>query len=248
LSAVKSYFDPMTRPMPALRPPRSRFMNTFRGRIRRLAGVFALLPLALLLAGAGQMAPNRLIEYGKAERQALNAISEYLNTVHTLKGRFLQIGPSGKVDEGDFYMQRPGRVRFEYRPPNPTLVISDGSAMAVTNLKLNTVDRYPLSMTPLDFLLSDKIDLAKSGQVLSVEIEPGIITLKARTSKNRHVSNISFVFAAPVIELRQWTVIDDQNLPTTVVLNGLVAGAPLPPELFVLPKKTDRRAKTPPHE
>jgi outer membrane lipoprotein-sorting protein len=101
------------------------------------------------------------------------------------------------------------------------------------------VDTYPLSGSPLEMLLSDKVSLRRSNAVLAVVIEPGLITVKARTGQNRNSANLNLTFAAPAIELRQWTVTDAQGGVTTVVLSGVERAADLPADLFVLPKKSD---------
>jgi outer membrane lipoprotein-sorting protein len=206
---------------------------------RDFLGCILALPAALALGGAGQMAPVRRISFPKAEREALDRISAYLNAQRSLKGEFLQLGPQGQVDRGTIYLKRPGRVRFEYRPPNPILIVADGRSVAVANSRLKTVDRYPLSATPLEVLLGDNVDLRHTNSVLAVEMAPGSVTVKARTSQNRHVSNISFVFSDPGIELRQWTVIDDQGLSTTVSLSHVEPGAAVAETPFVPPQKTD---------
>ena len=210
---------------------------TRKDALRRISGFLLCLPLGIGLGGAGQTAPARRVIFTKVEGDTLDRISEYLNSVRTLKGKFTQLGPQGQLDQGTFYLQRPGRVRFEYNPPNAVLVVSDGGTIAVANRKLGTVDRYPLSQTPFGFFLADKIDLRHSPAVLAVEAEPGSITVRARTDRVRYRSDVGFVFSAPGIELRQWTVTDAQGLNTTVSLSGLEQGAPLAADLFVLPKK-----------
>ncbi len=113
-------------------------------------------------------------------------------------------------------------------------MVSDGRTVAVFNSKMKTVDRYPLSETPLDLLLGDKIDLVHNSAILSVQHNPGTIVVEARTAKNRVKPNIIITFSDSPLELRQWTVIDDQGLPTTVAMRNLVAGAAVSEALFVL--------------
>ena len=202
--------------------------------MRRLASLVLCAILLAGLSGAGQPAPPRLIEFSDADRAALDQVSAYLNSIRTLQGEFVQIGPEGQIDQGRFYLQKPGRIRFEYLPPNPTLIVADGHSVAVANKKLKTVDRYPLSATPLDLILADKIDLRHNDAILSVQHQPGSIIIDARTSRNRSRANISMAFSEPQLELRQWTVVDDQGLQTTVALRSLEQGIELAPWLFVL--------------
>jgi outer membrane lipoprotein-sorting protein len=128
-------------------------------------------------------------------------------------------------------------MRFEYNPPSPTLIVSDGHTVAVANKRLNTVDRYPLADTPLGLILNNTIDLRHDSRLVSVVHDQGAIVLGLRTSDNRTKANIALVFSEPEYELRQWTVVDNQGLSTTVALRALVPGTPLAPSLFILPDK-----------
>lgn len=198
------------------------------------------------LGGAGQQTPARKIFHTKEEIAALNKISAYLDSIRTLKGGFIQVGPQGQVDQGTFYLQRPGKIRFEYRPPSPVLVVSDGSSVAVANRRLGTVDRYALAQTPFRFFLSDKTDLAHSDAVLGIEIHAGTATVRARTDRVRFKSDVAFLFSWPEPELRQWTVTDAQGLTTTVSLTAVMPGAKTDAAMFVLPKPTSPASPTKP--
>ena len=96
------------------------------------------------------------------------------------------------------------------------------------------MDRYPLSATPLDLILADGIDLQHNSAILAVKREAGVLIIEARTSTNRTRANIALAFADPVLELRQWTVVDDQGLQTQVALRDLEAGPVLDPALFII--------------
>ncbi|HVE04419.1 MAG TPA: outer-membrane lipoprotein carrier protein LolA [Rhizomicrobium sp.] len=201
--------------------------------------VFALLVLlaAPMLTGASHPAPPHRPALDDADRATLDAISARLNELATVKGEFTQINPDGSTSEGTFFISKPGKMRFEYKPPTPTLIVADGKTVAVANTKLNTVDRYPLSETPLGLVLGNEVDLKNDTAVVDVEHQQGSIVVGARTNANMSRANISLVFSDPGYELRQWTVIDNQGLTTTVALRDLVAGAPLSPSLFLLPDR-----------
>jgi outer membrane lipoprotein-sorting protein len=206
-------------------------------RMRRF--IFALLVLltAPVLMGASHPAPPHRPALDDADRTVLDAISAHLNELATVKGEFMQINPDGSTSEGIFFISKPGKMRFEYKPPTPTLIVADGRTVAIANTKLNTVDRYPLSETPLGLVLSTDVDLKNDTALVSIERQQGTIVIGARTNANISRANISLVFSDPGYELRQWTVIDNQGLTTTVALRDLVAGAALPPSLFVLPDR-----------
>ena len=112
-------------------------------------------------------------------------------------------------------------------------MVSDGIDVAVFNKKLNTTDRYPLSTTPLNLLLSDHVNLKGSAYVIGIDHKPGVIVVHARSNDRRVTGNIAIVFSDPDFELKQWTVVDAQGLATTVALHNVQTGITLQPELFL---------------
>ena len=211
--------------------------------MRRLCLCLAAALSVALLGGAGQQAPQRLYRaYSDQEKADLDKISAYLNAIHSLKASFVQIGPEGGVDQGEVMIQKPGQIRFSYRAPSPVLIVATGGSVYVKNARLNTVDRYGLSDTPLGLLLNDRVDLKTNKAVMGVSEQNGAIILRARSSANRNDSNITLVFSLPGIELRQWTVRDNQGGNTTVALQSLETGVSLDPALFTVPVKTARQS------
>jgi outer membrane lipoprotein-sorting protein len=212
--------------------------------MRRLVPLLAAALCAVLLGGAGQPAPQRLYQaYSDQEKADLDKVSAYLNAFHSLKADFVQIGPDGGVDQGQLVIRKPGQIRFEYRPPSPILIVATGGSVYVKNGRLNTVDRYDLSDTPLGLLLGERVDLKTNKAVIGVAEQNGAIVVHARTSANRNNSNITLVFATPGIELRQWTVRDDQGGNTTVALQSLQAGPSLDAALFAVPEKAIKQSR-----
>jgi outer membrane lipoprotein-sorting protein len=207
--------------------------------VKLAAALFAM----IALTGAGQQAPQRLYQsFSDQQKAELDRISAYLNGSHTLRAGFLQIGPDGQSVDGMVFIQKPGQIRFEYRPPSPVLIVATGGAVYVKNIKLNTVDNYDLSDTPLGLLLNDNVDLAHNRGVLDVEERQGEIVVRARTTTNRNNSNIAMVFSAPGLELRQWTVKDNQGGITTVALQNPQVNAPIDPAAFTVPVRSPRKA------
>jgi outer membrane lipoprotein-sorting protein len=211
--------------------------------MRRLHLCLAAVLSVALLGGAGQPAPQRLHPaYSDQDKADLDKISAYLNGIRSLKASFVQIGPEGSVDEGDVTIQKPGQIRFSYRPPSSMLIVATGGSIYVKNVRLNTVDRYDLSDTPLGLLLNDRVDLKNNKAVIGVAEQNGAIIVRARSSANRNDSNIALVFSTPGIELRQWTVRDDQGGNTTVALQGLQTDVSLDPALFTVPVKEAKQS------
>jgi outer membrane lipoprotein-sorting protein len=194
--------------------------------------------LAVFVVPTVSAAPAGFMHFERsdADKADLDRISAYLNGIHTLKGSFVQIGPDGQIDEGVFYLDKPGRMRFEYHAPNPVLIVSDGTTVAVANRKLNTVDHYPLFSTPLSLILADDLNLKKNPSIAGVSREPGEIIVNARAASDKVNGNLTLVFTDPELELRQWTIVDAQGLSTTVSLRDLKPGAALDPALFKLPE------------
>jgi len=211
--------------------------------------VLALAAIAAVtfLGAAGQMAPQRLAPaYSDEQKTLLDKISAYLNGIHSLKARFMQIGPEGGTDQGTLYIQKPGQIRFEYNPPSALLIVATNGRVYVKNSRLNTLDTYDLSDTPLGLLLNQNVDLKANRAVMGVNDQNGMVTVQARTSTNRNNSNITMMFSSPGLELRQWTVRDNQGGNTTVALQSLEPGAAIDPALFTPPQKAPRTAsKTP---
>ncbi len=166
----------------------------------------------------------------------LARISAYLNSISTLEGEFVQIDPDGVLSEGQFYISRPGRIRFEYREPNPALVIADGFWVGVVDKRYDQVNRYPLNETPLNLILKDNINLATEGAVQRIERSDGQMRVVAQDPNRPDSGSITMVFADNPLELRQWIVDDAEGGATTVALSSTRANIPAAPENFVIPE------------
>jgi len=193
--------------------------------------------IALLILSGALPATAQLVQLTPENRAELERVNAYLNSIRTLKGNFVQIDPDGQVDQGTFALSKPGRMRFEYKPPASTLIVSDGETVAIQNPKLKTIDKYPLSQTPLDLILGDKIDLLHNHSIVGIDRQKDQFVVKARSRGGKTQGNISLVFAEPGLELRQWTVVDNQGLSTTVALQNVQIGADVSNVSFALPQK-----------
>lgn len=162
----------------------------------------------------------------------LTRISNYLNGVETMRGSFVQVGPAGELSDGSFFMRRPGRIRFEYVPPNPGLVVADGTWVGVYDIELCTLDRVPLGETPLEILLKERVDLRQERAVRSIERAEGQLRVTAVDPDDPESGSITMIFADTPLELRQWIVTDAQGLVTTVALSETVINVELDPNLF----------------
>ena len=178
-------------------------------------------------------AAREVLPYDGSQRALVDRISAYLSSVQTLIGDFVQIGPDGSRTVGKFYLQKPGRVRFEYDPPSPLDIVADGSSVAVRDRRLSTQDLYPLSQTPLRFLLADQIDLVRDTNLVGVSRDKNFVTV---TIEERQIligtHRLMLMFNAKDLKLRQWTVTDPQGYETTVAIYNLDTIHKPDPNLF----------------
>jgi len=168
-----------------------------------------------------------------AQRQTVERVNSYFNSVTSLVGNFVQVGPDRSRLEGDFYLQKPGKMRFDYDAPSPVELISDGSSVVVRDRKLATQDLYPLSQTPLRFLLAEKLDLLKDTKVVGVHQDDLFINV---TIEEKHplvgTHKLMLMFGAKDTELKQWTITDPQGYDTTIAIFNVDAKKRPDPSLF----------------
>ncbi len=167
------------------------------------------------------------------QRAIVDRVNTYLSSVTVLSGKFVQVGPDGRRTQGDFYISKPGKVRFEYDEPSPIELIADGQSVVVRDRRLATQDVYPLSQTPLRFLLSDRVDLTKDTHLVAVYADDVFITVVVE-EKNGVVgtSRLMIMFSAKDMQLKQWTVTDPQGYDTTVAVYNLDSARRPDPSMF----------------
>jgi outer membrane lipoprotein-sorting protein len=178
--------------------------------------------------------PTNIFATFDANQKALaTRVSNYLSSLNTLVGSFVQVGPDGSRSTGDFYIQKPGKVRFEYDPPSAIAMIADGSSLVVRDRKLATQDIYPLSQTPLRYLLSDRIDLMADTTVVNVSADDVFISVTIEEkSPLIGTSRLMLMVGAKDNQLKQWTVTDPQGYDTTVAVYNLDSSKKPDPGLF----------------
>jgi len=196
----------------------------------------------LLFMGAFAHAPawaqgDPLAGLNTQQRADLARVNTYLNQLDRLQAGFMQIAPDGAVSRGKFFLNRPGRMRFEYAPPEELLIIADGTSVAVREGVEAMIDRYPIGSTPLSPILADKVTLGSEREVVAVKRDTGLLRVKLRDPKSPEKGEITLTFldrGDANIELRQWVVIDAQGLTTQVGLSDIRDTGPLDPKLFIL--------------
>jgi outer membrane lipoprotein-sorting protein len=171
--------------------------------------------------------------FDAAQRAQAARISTYLSSLPTLVGNFVQVAPNGNRTTGEFHMQKPGKVRFAYDAPSPIDIVSDGSSVVVRDRKLNTQDIYPLSQTPLRYLLSDRIDLLKDTNVVSIASDDVFVTVTIEEKQALiGTSRLMLMIGTKDNQLKQWTITDPQGYDTTVAVYNLDTKKQPSPDLF----------------
>ena len=165
---------------------------------------------------------------------AAQKIADHFASVQTMMGEFVQFGPRGEQTGGKFYIQRPGKIRFNYEAPSSTTVVSDGRSVVVENIKLKTADLYPLSKTPLKLLLDDSIDLS-GDKVKSVKEEDDLTTIQLADKSVFGSAKITMMFDPKSYDLRQWTITDAQKKDTSVMIFNVKTGMALDDKVFQIP-------------
>ncbi len=166
------------------------------------------------------------------QRELADKISAYLSGIRTLVGNFVQVGADGSKTQGTIYLAKPGRVRFEYDEPSPIELIADGSSVVVRDRKLATQDLYPLSQTPLRFLLADRVDLVNETNVVGVYSDEVFNTIVVEESALGGKHKLMLMFGAKDMVLKQWTITDPQGFDTTVAVYNLDTTKRPDPALF----------------
>src|SRR5436853_6132662 len=157
----------------------------------------------------GQQAPKpgASTAFEPSQQALVDKVSAYLSNVHVMSGNFVQVAADGRRAKGQFYIQKPGKVRFEYDPPSPIDIIADGSSVVVRDRKLATQDLYALSQTPLRYLLADRIDLLRDTDVVSVTSDNSFVTVVIEQKQLLvGTDRLMMMFDAKDLVLKQWTV------------------------------------------
>lgn len=206
----------------------------------------ALLGIALAaMSGASALpalAEAQPMKLSEEQAAAVNGISDYLNSFKTLQGEFTQVSPKGNLSQGVFYISKPGKMRFEYAPPNPFLIVSDGTWLTIKNVQKEKGDQFPLSQTPLRLVLGDKVDILKDTNIIDFQDQDGIVSVTLEDKKNTLGSGqLTLVYDQTRKALQQWVVIDGKGRKTTVSLENIQAGIQPDPKLFVVKIKRDSK-------
>ncbi len=177
-----------------------------------------------------------------AERVPLSAISDYFNSMFTATSPFTQINDDGTISTGQIFIRRPGRIRFEYNPPDVSLVMAGKGQVAVFDTKSNQPpERFPLTKTPLFLILAKNVNLGQANMVVGHTDDGTATTVVAQDPEHPEYGNIQLVFTGNPVELRQWIVTDGAGSLTTVILGELKLGVRMRASLFDIDAEMENR-------
>lgn len=207
------------------------------GRRARTIGVLAALALAFGFAPTADIfakpeAAAADVKGTDAKAADLARIEKYLNNVRTMTAHFLQSTTDGGEAQGTLYLQRPGKLRLEYDPPTPVLIVSDGNLVHYYDSELNQVSQVSLFSTPAAVLVRDTYKFDGDVRITDYERGPGVIRITITDAKNPDVGSLSLAFQDNPLILKQWKVTDPQGVVTTVALSDAHRDVTLSPKLF----------------
>ncbi len=186
------------------------------------------------------LAPFLLPVAAYAQRAALTPqdqadiarVEAYLNSIHTLHSRFLQVAPNGATSEGQAWLERPGRLRFQYDPPTPFLLVGGHGLLVFHDSQLGQTSNLPLSQTPLGLLLQDDLRLSGDVTVSRIVRLPGQLQVTLYRTRTPQDGQLTLIFADNPLTLRQWIVTDAQRQQTRVTLYNVQLGGNFDQSLF----------------
>lgn len=176
-------------------------------------------------------APTPLI--GEEQDAAVKRINDYFNAITNLRGDFEQVDPNNKRSTGKFYVQRPGKIRFDYAPPSALRIVADGYSLAIEDSDLKTVEKYPIKSTPFRLLLAESVDLGRDARIVGVERQDGGLAISLEDKSGEAAGTIKLSFrAGSELELKEWLITDAQGLTTRVTVSNVVAGRKVADDWF----------------
>jgi len=192
--------------------------------------------LLAMMAGAAalSLAPRGASAQAAIDNDTAQKVADHFSSVKSMMGEFMQFSPRGEQTSGKFFIQRPGKLRFNYDDPSPIRVIADGANVVIGNLKLKTWDIYPLSKTPLSLLLADRIDLQHQ-MVRDVQQSADLTTIILGDKSIFGDQTITLMFDPKTYDLRQWTITDNQGKDTSVMIFNVKTGVHFDEKVFTIP-------------
>ncbi|MBL8643113.1 MAG: outer membrane lipoprotein carrier protein LolA [Rhodospirillaceae bacterium] len=177
-----------------------------------------------------------------AETAAVKRAEAYMNSLGNLQSRFIQVNPDGSSHEGELFVARPGKMRINYDPPTPMLVVADGTWLIYVDKDVNETSYLDLNDTPAGLLLKPNMSFTdKAVQLKGVKLGKNTVEITAAQAKDPATGQLTFVFSDAPFELRQWRVLDAQKQEVAVTLMEPKYGGKIDPKIFQYQKPDDAR-------
>ncbi len=206
-------------------------MGRIMNRRMLLAAPLLIATPALAQRAAAPPAPGAAALTDR-DRADIARVEAYLNSLTTLRARFLQIAQNGAAAEGTAWIWRPGRMRFEYDPPEPLLLVADAGQFLMYDRELRAPTTLLVSQTPLTILLRREVKLSGDVTVTGIERSGGFLRITMYRTNEPNEGRLTLVFNPDPLELRQWAVTDSQRRETRVSLFRIETGLRFPAGLF----------------
>jgi len=195
-----------------------------------LRSLFAALTVSLALVAVVPAASAQGLT--AAQRAEVDRVEVYFNQLTTMRSTFLQASSNGLVARGVVWLQRPGRMRFEYAPPSPVLITADGLWLTYQDNELEQTTQIPLISSPLSVLVSDEVDLMDELIVEAVDKSANVLRLQLRQRDDPDQGTVVLTFQDKPLSLKQWVITDAQGVEVKVALLDPVFGLDLPADLW----------------
>jgi outer membrane lipoprotein-sorting protein len=191
-----------------------------------------LILASLAAAGLPVLSVRAEAQVSPQDRADLARIETYLNGIRSMRSHFVQTAPDGSVSQGTALLQRPGKMRFQYDPPSPFLLVANYGILVFHDAQLNQTSNIPLGRTPLGILLADHVSLTGDITVTRFVRLPGQLQVTLVRTASPGEGSLTLIFADNPLVLRQWVVMDQQGKQTRVTLTNMEVGANVDAKLF----------------
>jgi outer membrane lipoprotein-sorting protein len=165
-------------------------------------------------------------------KATIDRLQKYLSNLKTVVAEFTQVAPDGTLSNGKFFMERPGKMRWQYNPPTPILMVSNGSELVFYDYELEQVNHIPLDSTLIGFLAQDKISFDDMVGIINLSKNAGVIRITLAQKEKPDEGQLMLEFSDNPLLLRNMEITDATNQVTTVALNNARFGVKLDSRLF----------------
>lgn len=186
----------------------------------------------LLMCGVIPAQARAAAALNAADQAKLAKVEDYLNTLRTIESRFVQANPDGSYLEGKMYLQRPGKLRFEYDAPSPYLIVASGSWFMYVDRELGQPNYLPIEKTPAYFILRPKFEFGGDLRVTALLQGENVLQVELEQASEPDAGQVMLIFTESPLALRKWRVIDSQGGLTDTTLINPRYGIPLADRLF----------------